>query len=524
MADGNSRSTPRLYWIQAGLGLAAAAALFFWLQFSGHDICCGDFDGYYHIRWSQLLWEGIRHGHFPPAFTWLPLTRLNAEHYADQHLLFHLLLIPSLWFATPVLAAKISAALFATAAVFACFWVVLRYRFRYPMLWLTALLGSSSLFLYRMSMTRAQSLSLVFVIAGLCLLFEGRYRWLALAAFLYVWTYHLFAILGAMAVLWTLTIWWTEGRREWRPILWTGIGFAAGFILNPYFPNGLRLFWLHVLAKAGSISLAPGGGMEWYPLPSWQLLTSSMVALAAMLAGYIGFGFVLGRHGRRGMQRPLFLLLFATMLFVLTARSRRFVEYWPPCAVLFAAFTLQAAAESPAVAASQKRAGKTLPASTGWRPSKVQSAVGLAILFSLSFYQMYQARRLLATPTISDQYLGGTQWLRDHAPSGAIIFNASWDDFPKLFYYDQSHAYVSGLDPIYLADQNPELGRLYERIVTGKERRSANYVHQAFGAEYVFVSPAADRSFYMSAMLSGEYTKVYEDQQCLILKVRDAEE
>jgi hypothetical protein len=354
------------------------------------------------------------------------------------------------------------------------------------------------------------------------LLFEGRYKWLAVAAFLYVWTYHLFAILGAMAVLWTLTIWWTEGRREWRPILWTGIGFAAGFVLNPYFPNDLRLFWEHLSAKAGSVSLAPGAGTEWYAPPSWQLLTSSLVAFVAMLAGYISFGFVAGRHGRRGIERPLFLLLFATLLLVLTARSRRFVEYWPPCAVLFAAFTLQSAGES-AVVDPQKRAGKTLPAPEPWRPSKLQGAVGVVILFTLSFYQVDQARRLVATPTIPDQYRGGTQWLLDHVPSGAIVFNASWDDFPKLFYYDQSHAYVSGLDPIYLVDQNADLGRLYERIVTGKQRRSAKGVHQAFAADYVFVTPAADRSFYVSAMLSGEYTKVYEDQQCMILKIRDAD-
>src|SRR5262249_38000457 len=150
----------------------------------------------------RLLGEGISHRHLP-AFSWLPLTSLNARDYADQHLLFHLLLIPVTWLATPVQAAKISAALFGTIAVFSCFWIILRFRLRHATLWLLALLGSSSLFLYRMSMTRAQSLSVIFIMAGIFLLFEAKYRWLAIVAFLYVWTYNLFVILIATALLWT---------------------------------------------------------------------------------------------------------------------------------------------------------------------------------------------------------------------------------------------------------------------------------------------------------------------------------
>jgi len=144
-------------------------------------------------------------------------------------------------------------------------------------------------------------------------------------------------------------------------------------------------------------------------------------------------------------------------------------------------------------------------------------------LVGVSAYQVEQARRLIATPTVPDQYRAGTQWLLEHVPKGAIIFNASWDDFPKLFYYDQDHAYVTGLDPVYLSDHNPDLGRLYERIVTGKESRPGENVRQAFRSEYVFVTPAADRRFYVAAMLSHEFTKVYEDQQCMILKVRDSD-
>src|SRR2546421_13073868 len=93
--------------------LATAAiviGLIFWqLQFSTNAICCGDFDGYYHIKWSQMLWQSLCNHAFPPPFTWLPLTTLDARNYVDHHLLFHFFQIPFTWSGNLRLGAKISA-------------------------------------------------------------------------------------------------------------------------------------------------------------------------------------------------------------------------------------------------------------------------------------------------------------------------------------------------------------------------------------------------------------------------------
>ena len=65
----------------------------------------------------------------------------------------------------------------------------------------------------------------------------------------------------------------------------------------------------------------------------WEL----PVAFAAMLVGYIAFDW----SDKSRAARPLFFLIFSTLLMIASFRSRRFVEYWPPFAILFAAFTLQ---------------------------------------------------------------------------------------------------------------------------------------------------------------------------------------
>src|SRR5437867_968211 len=99
-------------------GAVAIGVIFWWLQFSTNAICCGDFDGYYHIKWAQMLWQNFRAKHFvPPSFIWLPLTTLNPHDYVDHHLLFHIILIPFTWFRDLQTGAKVAAALFASVAV-----------------------------------------------------------------------------------------------------------------------------------------------------------------------------------------------------------------------------------------------------------------------------------------------------------------------------------------------------------------------------------------------------------------------
>ncbi len=509
---------------QLALAFVGVAVLFAVLQFSIQGIGGGDFDGYYHIRWSRMLWDGLKHGHLP-AFSSLPLTTLNPRQYADQHFLFHLLLMPFTWFGSLVTGAKLAAIVFATLAVVSCLWLVWRYHVRYAPLWLLALVGSSSLFLERMSMTRAQSVSLVFIVAGMRLLFEGKYRWLALAAFLYVWTYNLFVVLAVMALLWVAVGWWTERRLEWSPLLWTAAGILAGFVVNPYFPRNARLFWENLTDKA---VIQPGAGSEWYALPSWLLLKACLIAFAAMFLGYLAFGFLLSAGQRRTLRRPLFLLILSTLLLIATARSKRFTEYWPPVAVLFAAFTLQAVWDTPGTTRAARSVATPSTRDTDVptsRPTEKRKALQLAcitlLLLAAAAYEVRMAGLEIASPFAPDEYRAGAAWLRAHAPPGETVFNVDWDDFPKLFYYDPSRPYVSGLDPIYLADASPSLGRLYDRIASGQGGDAADAIRAQFGAHYVFLGQPLDRPFYVRARLSGQFEKVYEDSQCMILRVRD---
>jgi hypothetical protein len=517
---------------------AATIGLIFWrLQFSNQSICCGDFDGYYHIRWSRLLWENMRAGHlFPPTFGWLPLTTLNPKDYVDHHLLFHILQIPFTWFNDLRLGAKVAATIFASLAVFSCYWLIVRYRLSYALVWLVAMLSCSAPFLYRLNMAKAPPVSIIFMVAGIYLLFERKYVWLAPLAFLYVWTYSLFVTLLAAALIWTVVIAWSEWRFEWRPLLWTGAGTVAGFIINPYFPKNVALFLEHVWIKVRIWDdFSTSVGSEWYPYESWFFLGSCLVAFVAMLVGYIAFDW----SDKRRAVRPLFFLIFSTLLMVASFRSRRFVEYWPPFAILFAAFTLQTIfdgarrrvvghlpedlldelqpfldRDEPAETVEQRRAREY------WQTG---AAVFVALVLGVVLVvNVRETAKTLAGEAGPDRYRGGMQWIQSNVPAGEMVFNTDWDDFPKMFFYDTSHSYASGLDPTYLLDKNPELSKLYEEITLGKIKDAAPIIRDRFGARYVF-SDTEDvhNDFYFNAKESGWFDIVYEDDECTVLHIRD---
>src|ERR1043165_3504828 len=235
---------------ELGVGALAIGLLFWRLQFSTTSICCGDFDGYYHMKWARLLWENLKARQFrPPAFTWLPLTTLNPRDYVDHHLLFHVLLIPFTWFRDMQTGAKVATFIFASIAVFACYWLIVRYEVRYRLLWLLALLACSAPFLYRMNMTKAPPFAILFLIIGSYFMFERKYWQLLPLALVFTWTYDLFILLLLAAGIWTTVIAWTEERLEWRPLAYVGAGCALGLVINPYFPPHLTLFWEHARVK-----------------------------------------------------------------------------------------------------------------------------------------------------------------------------------------------------------------------------------------------------------------------------------
>ncbi len=517
------------------VGAIAIVLVFWWLQFrSTAAICCGDFDGYYHIRWARLLWDNLRAGHFhPPVFRWLPLTTLNPHDYVDHHFLYHIILIPFTWFRDLQTGAKVSALLFASLAVFCCYWLVVRYEIRYRLIWLLALLACSAPFLYRMNMTKAPPFAIIFLAIGTYLLFERKHWQLLPLAFVFALTYDMFVLLILAGVIWTIVIGWTEERFEWRPLAWIGLGSALGLIINPYFPHNLYLFYEHARVKITPNDFGTKVGNEWYPYDTREFMVNCYVALVAMLIGYLAFD----GSDRKRAQNPMYFLILSTLLLLMTARWKRFAEYFPPFAILFVAFTLENFWRGRAVFThlpddmmedlqpflDRQETGATaleLKSDETWKWIKV-GFVSLALLAALGA-NVYRTAKDIGESNPRDYYAKGAAWMRANIPPGELVFNTDWDDFPRLFYYDQTHVYTSGLDPTYLFDKDAELSKLFDRITTGDEEDPGPLIRDRFGARWIFSDNTKDHdAFYDNAMRSGWFDRTYDDKDCFVLHIRD---
>jgi hypothetical protein len=526
------QSEPVLRNLQLAVGVAAIGFIFWKLQFSTTAICCGDFDGYYHIKWSRELWHSFRSGRLVPAFPWLPLTTLNPKDYVDHHLLFHIIQIPFARFVDPRLGAKVASIIFGSLAVISCYWLLIRYRIRYPLMWLVALLACSAPFLFRMNMAKAPPLAIIYLIIAIHFFFQRKYLPLLPLAMIFTLTYDMFVLLLLAAGIWVGVIAWTEHRFEWRPLAWALIGTVAGLVVNPYFPQNLQLLYEHLTIKLTASDFDVKVGSEWYPYSSWEFLGNSFVACVAMVVGYICFE----SGERKRAHFPVFFLVFSTVLMIMTARWKRIAEYWPPFAVMFAAFSLQLWLEgtrSPLTRLSDDVLAELQPFfdhEGGFKERRrieasdqIETIVVAAITLMLGvalFLNLLATVREIRASEPHDYYENGAAWLRTHVPPGQVVFNTDWDDFPRLFYFDSTHYYVSGLDPSYLFDKNPELSRLYERITLGKEEDPGPLIRDRFGARYVFTDNT-HHDFYNAALESGWFEIVYEDVQCTIFHILD---
>jgi len=493
--------------VELAIAFALIFAVMHWIEFGGPAIL--DNDGFYHMRWSRALREQFPH---LPRFQSLPLTSLNEADYVDHHYLFHVLLMPFTFGDDMRLGAKWAAVTFSSLGILSLFGLLVAFDVRYRWAWLAPIIASSEPFLYRMSMTRAPALSLGMIGLGTYLILKRKYGWLALLSFAFVWYYSLFPLILILATLHALAVYLAERRIEWRAPLASFVGIIVGLVINPYFPKNLRLLWEHVLMKATAGSgYAVDVGVEWYPYEAWDLLRLSALAFVIFFAGLAAF-----EYRRRGRDlKPLFFLFVSIFLLLLMFKSRRFVEYWPPFAALFAAFTI-----SPRLAEFDRswfaRTRELVVAA-------LAAAITILIIGVTMVITVEQARGEMKGEANPYDYKGASEWIAANVPAGAMVFNTDWDDFPMLYYYNPNNAYVVGLDPTYLYDRDQELWKLYARITLGDQDDPAELIRERFGADYVFTDNQHP-DFMDNAISSGKFDIVYTDAKTTVLRIRSAAE
>ncbi|MBI4517508.1 MAG: hypothetical protein HY699_17025 [Deltaproteobacteria bacterium] len=461
------------------------------LQFSTSAL--GSIDGYFHARYAAMLWQGGV-SEFPPAFPWLPLTIRSADRYYDHHMLFHVLLAP--FAAVEVIqGTKWASALFGALAFAAVYVVLVRRGIARAGWWLAAMFAVAPDFLFRMQMPRVQALSLVVLLAALELVLARRLVWLLPLAVVYTWLYDAFPLLLAIAAALAAAVAVIERRVEWRALAYPALGIAVGLIVNPYFPNDIWFVAHHYWGKA-EIGEAMNVGSEWYPYPVAQWLGWAGAAAVLMAVA------VLVWRTRRELElKWLTLILVGALFFFLVWRSRRFIEYAAP-------FVLIAVAAALDPWLTQRLAHLR----GNWR-----RLLALLIVVGCGASSALAVVRLRQRPA-PERYAGGAAWLAAYTEAGAIVFTPDWDDFPLLFFHNQRNRYVLGLDPAYLAQQDPALYRLWQQIGRGEVAQPSRWLER-FQSE-VIVSDHSHQRLRAELDADTGMERAYEDDDCVIFRRR----
>lgn len=503
----------REMWLTMLSGLLLFAVLFTTLravQFSTPNLIGND--GYYHIKLAYLMrTEGLK-----PAFPWLPFTILNEGNFVDHHFLFHVFLVP---FTNGNLidGAKTASALFPALTFLAIWWLLRSQRVPLSALWALALLSISEAFLYRMSMPRAQSLSLAVLVLGLHFLWTGKHRWLFPLGFFYVWLYNAFPLLLVVVGFYTGAEFLVHRRIVWKPFAFVLAGLTMGIIVNPYFPDNLVFIYNHLAPKLLNPTEGIRVGSEWYPYNTEQLMGNSGLALVLLVAGVVGLGFNKQRMDTKTAS-SLFMALFSLFL---VFQSRRFIEYFPAFALIFAAIALAPNLKIwwDGIRGSQDA---VLPDYVLLSPALhgiIVGVIGLGWLLS-TYFNLQALSETFANTKPYERFEQASDWLADHTPAGTRVFHTDWDDFTYLFFHNTHNTYLTGLDPTYMQIYDPELYDLWRRISQGKLEQPSQEIAESFGANFI-ITDLDHESFLKKAELDPNLTEMYRDEFAVVFQIEE---
>lgn len=524
------------FWLAPLLLAIATVALFLFYEATQYF---PDPDSFYHARIS----EQMAHTGLIQNFTWLPHTTL-ADSFADQHFGYHLFLIPFVTAFDPLIGIKIATVILALAFILVFYYFLKSFGVRWPMLFSFALLLVNP-FTFRLGLAKATSPALIIFFLSVWALMHLRWKWLLFFAFLYTFIHGGFPLLGiALLFFFSVSLLVNTTRNidhrqrigklfagigrhlrfrkrqnlHLKLILAVLVGFTFGVVLNPYFPENLRFLW-DQFVEIGILNAQKeiGVGGEWYPYAVGELLPNTIVLSVALVVALPTFFLTLKRQSKQSWT----LLLLAVFLFLFTLKSRRYIEYYVPIGMAYAAFAITDAI-------GRDHLAKHLPFLPSWqrggawaRALLIAVVTVIGILFPTILVRDIVTERQDFTEGFRlSTFERSMQALKIISTPGDIVLHSDWDEFPILFYYNQQNRYIAGLDPTFFYLKNPEKHRAWVDITTGKfEGDPTEVIQNDLQASWVFLTKD---HVGMDAIIRNRTTfpLVYEDDEAKIYDAR----
>jgi len=525
-----------------------AFTFLFWL---GSAPTLSDPDSFYHAKMAELIGQKGVIKDFP----YLPFTTLK-DGYIDHHLLYHFYLAPFVIIFPPLVGAKIGHLLLAALMIWFFYHLLNQLKIS-GAIWYTIFLLFIEPFIFRISLVKAQPLSLLILFLGFYLIIRRRYWWLMALSFIYVWSYGGWFLIFVLAVIYVLVnsledaflqskqnwllkiINFKQRRTDWSNKLYffsfsllknifsqqnlklifsVSGGLVLGLVINPYFPTNLEFYWIQVVKIAlVNYQGVIGVGAEWYPYKTLDFFLNNLLPFSL---SFVALAIFLNYHQKFDTTVKYALALF--LIFVLvTIKARRNIEYLGPFALIFSALTFSRSLMIKEFRDDWQTFKKIINKNffSNWYV-KIWLAMLSAVLLAAVFYQMpYQAKKSLDRGLSYNYLKSASKYLTDNSEVGDIIFHSDWDEFPLLFYHNSKNYYIAGLDPTFMYLNNSELYQKWADITRGQRYKNMyDIIKNDFQAKYVLAT--LDHQEFIKNLDNNFYfAKVYSDNEAVIYKV-----
>ena len=415
----------RFYFL--GFILVALAVSVF-LHFGSDKI--SDPDIFYHFTHADIYKNS---GISQSAFPWLPYSAIG-KYSADIWYGFHLALVPFAFLKDHIFGMRLVGVfitfIFLVLFYFSCAILKITPRFFWPFF----SLFSSPFFLYHIATARPHVLSLGLNILLFAFL-AGENIWgvffTALAStFLHLSLFWAsFLIFGVWALIKILN----ERKIPAKEGLILAAGVLAGWALRPNPLGAAKLAYIQTVGLA--IEKLKGTplhfGSELLPLGSLVFNYFWLFFAVWLLAMIIFFLAQSKRAVLAKQQKTTIWASFALsfIFFLMTALvAQRSFDFWVGFGFIFIGL----------VYARRLYARNFI------------IYLGIFILIVSAGYSAY--RRNLILNSIgweTERFQTAGDWLKNNSEAGDVVFNASWDYFPEIFFWNSQNFYISGMDPIF---------------------------------------------------------------------------
>lgn len=473
--------------------------------------------------------------------------------FTDHHFLYHLFLVPFIYFLDPLIGLKLTTILFATLAIVTFFWLLKKLKIKGAWIYTLILLVTNP-FIFRLNLAKAQALALIALFLGLYFITERKYLHLFVLSFFYVWFYGGWPIIFVITVIYIFCSYLAPTKsniierlkfkiqnlkvkqnpksktiikfikskfnqkilhyQNFKLFSAVSSGLIAGLVVNPYFPKNLYFYWQQIVQIAVlNYQKIIGVGGEWYPYNFLELIASSALVFILLVFGltlfYLNF--------RKQSTVSWTFLLLAIFFFILTLKSRRNVEYFVPIAILFSAASIN----NFLILADFKNFLVDLKKFI--LENKI-FILGLIIPLVLLPYVVYRDVRAVYLDNLAgfsfDQFKQSSDWLKNNSKAGQIVFHSDWDEFPILFYHNSLNYYIVGLDPTFMYNYNKDLYWQWYNVTIGQEKENLySIIKNNFGADFVFVNWPSHQLLDRNLANNFYFEEVYRDSQTKIYKV-----